>query len=139
MGEQAVLAELMEMSSESDGRPRFGKVSGVRGRGATGRPGRQLGGSAHSESVITVGIICRSRGFTSGWHPRRKTCPSLSRGVAWTWKEAENKVVRAFNAQAQQCQGGPVWSTRRALHGITHFSFPELALVMECISVCLLR
>lgn len=92
MGEQAVLAELMEMSSESDGRPGFREgseqVSGVREGGAVGRPGRQPGGSARSVSVVdvvvvvTVGIICKGSGFTSGWRPRLRTCPSLSRGVA---------------------------------------------------------
>lgn len=92
MGEQAVLAELMEMSSESDGRLGFGEgseqVSGVREGGATGRPGRQLGGSVRSVfvvdvvTVVTVGIICKGSGFTSGWRPRLRICPSLSRVVA---------------------------------------------------------
>lgn len=88
-----MLAELMEMSSESDGSLGSGEgseqVSGVREVGAMGRPGRQLGGSARSVFVVvvvvtefTVGIICSGSGFTSGWHPRPRTCLSLSRGVA---------------------------------------------------------
>lgn len=87
-----MLAELMEMSSESDGRLGLGEgseqVSGVREGGAVGRPGRQQGGSARSVSVVdvvtvvAVGIVCKGSGFTSGWHPRLRTCPSLSRGVA---------------------------------------------------------
>lgn len=74
-----MLAELMEMSSESDGGPGSGErseqVSGV-----------QQGGSAHTVFVVvtefTVGIIRRGSGFTSGWRPRLRTCPSLSKGVA---------------------------------------------------------
>lgn len=86
-----MLAELMEMSSESDGSLGSGEgseqVSGVREGGAVGRSGRQLGGSARSVFVVvvtefTVGIICSGSGFTSGWHPRPRTCLSLSRGVA---------------------------------------------------------
>lgn len=79
------------MSSESDGRLGFWEVSeqvsGVREGGATGRPGRQRGGSARSVfvvdvvSVVTVGI-CKDSGFTSAWRPRLRTCLSLSRGVA---------------------------------------------------------
>lgn len=90
MGEQAVLAELMEMSSESEGRQGLREglehVSGVREGGATGRTRRQLGGSAHdvsvADTVVTVSTFSKGRGFTSAWRPRLRTCPSLSRGVA---------------------------------------------------------
>lgn len=85
-----MLAELMEMSSESEWRPglREGseQVSGVGERGAVGRPGRQLGGSARGVSavvdVVVVGVVWQGSGFTSGWRPRLRTGPSLSRGVA---------------------------------------------------------
>lgn len=90
MGEGAVLAELMEMSSESERRPGLGEgseqVSGVRERGAVGRPGRQRGGVASGVSfgdVVVVGVVWKGSGcFTSGLRPRPRTCPSLSRGVA---------------------------------------------------------
>lgn len=103
-----MLAELMEMSSESDGSLGSGEgseqVSGVREGGAVGRPGRQLGGSARSVFVVvtefTVGIICSGRGFTSGWHPRPRTCLSLSRGVALssTWPGAGRNPTTQISA-----------------------------------------
>lgn len=102
-----MLAELMEMSSESDGSLGSGEgseqVSGVREGGAMGRPRRQLGGSARSISVVTeftVGIICRGSGFTSGWHPRPRTCLSLSRGVALssTWPGAGRNPTTQISA-----------------------------------------
>lgn len=98
------------MSSESDGRLGFGEgseqVSGVREGGATGRLGRQLGGSAQSlfvvddVSVVTVCIICKGSGFTSGWRPRLRTCPSLSRGVALssTWPGAGRNPTTQISA-----------------------------------------
>ncbi len=76
------------MSSESYGRLGFGEgseqASGVREGGATGRPGRQLGGSTRSVFVVDVVTVVTvgGSGFTSGWRPRLRTCPSLSRGVA---------------------------------------------------------
>lgn len=84
----------MEMSSESERRPGLGEgsepVSGVRERGTVGRtvvrPGRQRGGCASGVSggeVVVVGVVRKGSGiFTSGWRPRPRTCPSLSRGVA---------------------------------------------------------
>lgn len=91
-----MLAELMEMSSASDGRlglgEELGQGAGLGEGGARGRPGRQLGGSALIvvvvvvvdvvPVVVTVGVISEGRDFTSWWRPRLRTCPSLSRGVA---------------------------------------------------------
>lgn len=80
------------MSPESDGRLGSGEgseqVSGVGEGGAVGRPGRELGGSARRVFVVIVvtgvivSVIVGGGGFTSGWHPRLRTCPSLSREVA---------------------------------------------------------
>lgn len=87
-----MLAEPMEESRESDGRSGLGEaagqVSAVREGGAVGRPGRQLGGSALWVCVVGVVVVVvivgiSSKGFTSGWRPRLRTCPSLSRAVAW--------------------------------------------------------
>lgn len=107
-----MLAELMEMSSESDGRLGLGEgseqVSGVKEGGAMSRPGRQLGGSARGVfvvdvvTVVTVGIICKGSSFTSGWRPRPRTCPSLSRAVAWERGGQENIVIRSSEAGTQQ-------------------------------------
>ena len=59
-----LLAELMEMSSESDGRLGFGEgseqASGVREGGATGR---HLGGSARSVVVVDVVTVVTVAGI----------------------------------------------------------------------------
>lgn len=108
-----MLAELMEMSSESERKPGLAEgleqVSGVRKSGTLGRPGRQRGGCASGVSVGDVVVVCVVRkgsgSFTSGWHPRPRTCPSLSRGVACGWERHDH--IRIWTRIQE-------WRTKRA-------------------------
>lgn len=73
-----LLTEQMEMSAEAEDRLGLGETSVLGSRVRDGRPRRTLGGSARSALVVVVTVVTV---ITSGWRPRLRTCPALSREV----------------------------------------------------------
>lgn len=74
-----LLMEQMETSADAEDRLGLGETASVLGfRVREGRPGRTLGGSARSALVAVVTVV---KVITSGWRPRLRTCPALSREV----------------------------------------------------------
>lgn len=73
-GERPVLlTEQMDTSAEAEDRLGLGDASALMSGAKEARPGRTAGGTARSALVVKV--------ITSGWHPRLRTCPALSREV----------------------------------------------------------
>lgn len=70
-----LLIEQMETSAEPEDRLGLGEASAL---GSRVRKGRTLGGSARSALVVVVTVVTV---ITSGWRPRLRTCPALSREV----------------------------------------------------------
>lgn len=73
-----LLMEQMETSAEAEDRLGLGETTALGSKVKEGRPGRTLGGSARSALVVAVTVVTV---ITSGWRPRLRTCPALSREV----------------------------------------------------------